>query len=287
MIAMLRTALTALTLSTTALALPAAAACLSDDEVARLAAAIESRQPAPTPEGLSNVDGECTRAKLNKVLQARMGAPIGYKAGLTNPAVQKRFNHDSPVRGTLYKPMLLANGATVDAAFGARPVFEADLLVRISDTSVNQAKTPQQVQAAIDQVIPFIELPDLVVAAPPKLNGAAINAINVGARLGVTGTPLPVPPNPAFADSLRDMLVVVRGDGAEIDRGKGSDVLEHPLNAVIWLAQDLAREGLSLKPGDLVSLGSFSRPLPPKAGQAIEVEYVGLPGNPRVGLTFR
>lgn len=287
MMSILRAALTALTMSGAAFAVPAYAACLSDDEVAKLAAAFEARQPAPTPEGLSSADGECTRAKFNKLLQARMGAPIGYKAGLTNPAVQKRFNHDSPVRGTLYKPMLLENGATVEAAFGARPVFEADLLVRISDAAVNQAKTPQQVQAAIDQVIPFIELPDLMVAAPPKLNGAAINAINVGARLGVTGTPLPVPRNPAFADSLRDMLVVVRGDGAEIDRGKGSDVLEHPLNAVIWLAQDLAREGLALKPGDLVSLGSFSRPLPPKAGQAIEVEYVGLPGNPRVGLSFR
>ena len=45
------------------------------------------------------------------------------------------------------------------------------------------------------------------------------------------------------------MQVIVRGNGAELDRGRGSDVLEHPLNAVIWLARDLARGGLALAPG--------------------------------------
>ena len=205
--------------------------------------------------------------------------------------MQKRFNHDSPVWGMLYAPMLLQDGAVVPAAFGARPLFEADLLVRVADAAVNRASTPAEVLAAIDQVIPFIELPDLVVQAPPKLNGAAINAINVGARLGVMGRALAVPAPRAerlqMLDALRDMTVVVRGDGAELDRGKGSDVLEHPLNAVVWLVRDLAREGRALKPGDLISLGSFSKLLPPKPGLAVEVIYQGLPGNPVVKMSFK
>ena len=80
---------------------------------------------------------------------------------------------------------------------------------------------------------------------------------------------------------------IVKGGGVELDRGTGSDVLEHPLNAVIWLAQDIAREGLALKKGDLVSLGSFSKLLPPKAGLAVEVTYQGLPGNPTVAVSFK
>lgn len=136
-------------------------------------------------------------------------------------------------------------------------------------------------------MIPFIELPDLVVAAPPKLNGAAINAINVGARLGVAGKPVAVQRTSDFSRALRDMTVVIRGDGAELDRGKGSDVLEHPLNAVVWLVQDLARDGLSLRKGDLVSLGSFSKLMPPRPGLAVEVVYEGLPGNPSVAMRFK
>ena len=265
----------------------AQAACLSDAEVAALMAAYNAKTPAANPEGLSAADGECTRTKVNKLLEAQLGKPIGYKAGLTNPAVQKRFNSDAPVWGTLYASMLLPAGSTVDAAFGARPLFEADMLVRISDEAINRAKTPQDVLAAIDQVIPFIELPDLVVLAPPKLNGAAITAINVGARLGVVGAPLQVQRTEAFSNALRDFVAVVKGDGIELDRGKGSDVLEHPLNAVVWLVQDMAREGRSLKRGDLVSLGSFSKLLPPKPGLVVEVVYEGLPGNPKVAVSFK
>ena len=265
------------------------AACLSDAEVAALMDSYNKRQPAVNPEGLSAADGECTREKFTKLLQAQMGPPVGYKAGLTNPAVQKRFGSDSPVWGTLYAPMLLKSGAVVDAAFGARPLYEADMLVRVSDESINRATSPEEVLRAIDQVIPFIELPDLVVQTPtpPKLNGAAITAINVGARLGVVGTPIQVQNDAAFSNALRDMVAVVKGNGVELDRGKGSDVLGHPLNAVVWLAKDMARSGKSMKRGDLISLGSFSKLLPPKPGLAVEVTYEGLPGNPTVSVAFK
>ena len=68
-------------------------------------------------------------------------------------------------------------------------------------------------------------------------------------------------------DALRDMTAIVRADGTELDRGKGSDVLGHPLAAVAWLAQDMARQGLALEPGDLVSLGRFPICYRPRAGR--------------------
>ncbi len=267
----------------------AQAACLSDAEVAAMYDAYNQRKPAANPEGLSLADGECTRAKFNRLLQASMGAPVGYKAGLTNPAVQKRFDASAPVWGTLYGPMLLKNGAVVEAGFGSRPLFEADLLVRVSNVAINRAASVDDVLKAIDQVIPFIELPDLVVQvpAPPKLNGAGVTAINVGARLGVLGEPIAVAGQAGIGDALRDMVAVVKGDGVELDRGKGSDVLGHPLNAVVWLAQDMARNGQAMKVGDLISLGSFSKLMPPKPGLAVEVQYQGLPGNPVVKVSFK
>jgi 2-keto-4-pentenoate hydratase len=271
---------------------PLQAACLTDDQAVAMVDNFLDRKPAVTPEAMSEADGVCSRTKFNNLIAMHMGKPVGYKAGLTNPAVQKRFNYDKPVRGTLYANMLLEDGTSVDAAFGARALFEADLLVRIKDVdAIKKAKTPMDVLNAIDQVIPFIELPDLVVEAPPKLNGPAINAINVGARLGVMGKVIAVPLTRAerFAmhDGLRDMIVTVTDGTGEIGRGKGSDILEHPLNAVIWLVQDLAKENLSLKEGDLVSLGSFSPLFPPKAGQKAVVNYQGLPGAAPVSVSFK
>lgn len=266
---------------------PALATCLSDTDVAALFSAYEAGVPAANPVGLTASGGECSRDKFNAKMAARYGEPAGYKAGLTNAAVQQRFRHNSPVRGTLYAPMLLASGAEVPAAFGARPLFEADLLVRVSDSAINRATNPGEVLRAIDQVIPFIELPDLMVSEPKELDGAGIIAINVGARLGVMGRPIPVSPGKGFGKSLETMQVIVRGDGVELDRGQGQDVLGNPLNAVIWLASDLARAGLALKPGDLVSLGSFSRLLQPRPGLAVEVQYLGLPEDPVVSVIFR
>jgi 2-keto-4-pentenoate hydratase len=268
------------------------AECMSDTEVKALVDAYMATEPAKNPEGLSEADAVCSRAKVNALLNKSLGDVVGYKAGLTNPAVQKRFNYDRPVRGTLYTSMLLKNGTEVPAKFGARALFEADMLVRVSDEAINKATSPEEVLASIDQIIPFIELPDLLVEAPPKLTGPAINAINVGARFGIKGEPIAVPKTKAeraaLLESLKTMVVVMsETDGAELDRGKGSDILEHPLNAVVWLANDLASEGLAMKKGDLISLGSFSKLLPPKPGLKVTVRYEGLPGAQTVSVSFK
>ena len=283
--------LTALALAV-ACATAAQAECLTDVQAAELVAHYTARTPAPNPQNLSDADGACTRAKVNALLAQKLGKVVGYKAGLTNPAVQKRFNTDKPVWGKLYEGMVLPSGAALDAAFGARALYEADMLVRVKSTAINHARTPMDVLDAIDQVIPFIELPDLMVQAPPQLNGAGVTAINVGARLGVAGAPIAVPAYRgerfAMLKALADMNVsLTDASGARLGGGKGSDILEHPLNAVVWLAGALAQEGLAMQPGDLISLGSFSPLLPPKPGLSVTATYDGLPGAAPVRVTFK
>ena len=111
-------------------------------------------------------------------------------------------------------------------------------------------------------------------------------------HLSLAGKPIPVPAvraeRYAMLDALASMQVVLAdGSGAELGKGKGSDILEHPLNAVVWLAGALAKEGLAMKPGDLISLGSFSPLLPPKPGLKATVTYQGLPGAQPVSVQFK
>ncbi len=276
----------------TLLVASAHAACLSDSQVEALAGHYAARTLAEGIVALTDGDGACSRSKFHSHLARQFGNVIGYKAGLTNPMVQKRFSTDKPVWGRLYEGMLLPGGSVVDARFGARPLLEADLLVRVKSAEIHRASTPLQVLAGLDQIIPFIELPDLVVQDPSKLNGPAISAINVGARLGVTGEPMAAPESnaerSALLDALRDMTVIVSsGDGATLAQGKGADLLEHPLNAVIWLSAALAMEGIAMQPGDLISLGSFSALLPPRAGQTVTVRYSGVAALKPVSVGFR
>ena len=197
-------------LALTGLPLAAHAACPTDLEAAAVAAAIVARQPVPAPAGeMSMADGLCGRDKVVRFLAQTYGEVAGYKAGLTSPAVQQRFKYDAPLRGTLFKSMLAIDGAELPAAFGARPVFEADLLVEVANpAALADAQTPLAALRALRSYAPFIELPDLMVEDPSTLGGPMLAMVNVGARAGVVGKAIPVKPTQALADAFASMTVI-------------------------------------------------------------------------------
>ncbi len=265
------------------------AVCPSRERVNTLLRFMDAREPVRgLRTDLSMSDGECGRLRLVERLEASDNRIVGYKAGLTNQEVQARFGVASPVRGVLLEKMLLADGAEVPADFGARPMFEADLLVVVKDTEIHKAKTHLEVLRSLSLVIPFIELPDLLVAEGEKLSAPLIVSLNVGARLGVVGMGIPVQATAEFAESLATMRVVVTDQGGkELASGRGAAILGNPLNAVLWLVQDLEKSRIRLKPGDVLSLGSFTAPLSPRPGLGVTVRYEGLPGNPAVSVRFK
>ncbi len=267
----------------------AGAACPSHEKVSAIIRAWEAREPVRGLRAdLSMRDAECGRKRLVQKLELALGRVVGYKAGLTNPAVQKRFGVSTPLRGVLLQKMLLEEGQVVPARFGARPVFEADLLVVVKDPGIHRARTHLEALRSLSLVVPFIELPDLVVAEGEKLTAPLIVSINVGARLGVVGKGIPVQPTEEFAAQLAGMQVrMTDGEGKELASAKGAAILGHPLNAVLWLAQDLEKSGERLQPGDVLSLGSFTAPMPPRSGLTVKVRYEGLPGNPQVAVRFQ
>lgn len=267
---------------------PAVAAVDCPAAAARLAAAWTERQAAASPgTELSVQDGLCIQEALVAALTATAGKPIGYKVGLTSKPAQEMFKVDSPVAGVLLAGMLKPGPAMVPATFGGRPVWEPDLLVTVADAGVNDATTPLEVANHLSQVVPFIELPDLVLAKGEPMSMPVLLAINVGARAGVVGEAIRVQPSAAFVDALANMTVVTSDStGKELGRLPGKAILGHPLNSVIWLAQELKRRGKALKAGDVVSLGSFGAPQPPQPGLAVTVSYEGLPGAKPVAVTF-
>ncbi len=267
----------------------AQAACPSHERVNTILRFQEMRLPMRgLRTDLTMGDAECGRRRLVERLEASDNRIVGYKAGLTSRAVQERLGVSTPVRGVLLEKMLLKDGADVPADFGARPLYEADLLVVVKDAAIHQAKTHLDALRSISLVVPFIELPDLLVADGEKLSASLIVSLNVGARLGVVGKGIPAQATPEFADALAAMRVVVADqNGNEIASGRGAAILDHPLNAVLWLAQELGKSGIKLKPGDLLSLGSFTAPMNPRPGLSVTVRYLGLPGNPEVSVRFK
>lgn len=263
-----------------ALSAPALAECAGDAAVEALSRSLLANEPAQPLSGMTGLaDGQCAQDKLVALMTRHWGRPVGYKVGLTNAAAQARFGVPNPVTGIIYEATIRTrSGEEVPARFGSVPTVEADLLVRVRDEGINQARTHLEVLRHLDQVIPFIEMPDLVLAR--GMDGPNLLAINVGARLGVVGEAIPVEATEAFAARLGTMTVVMENGERELARAPGSALLGHPLNVLPWLAQDLASRGGRLRAGDLVSLGGFSPALPTEAGRTYSVRYEGLLANP-------
>ncbi|WP_353646108.1 fumarylacetoacetate hydrolase family protein [Mesorhizobium sp. WSM2239] len=247
----------------------------------------QAKRPAKALPVSDMKDAVCARDKVVEALTDSQGKVVGYKAGLTAKAVQERFNWNAPVAGLLLEKMVLKDGAAVPAAYGARPVWEADMLLVVKDDGVNQAKTPEEALRHISGMRPYIELNDIALGPNEKIDGFQLIAINVAARLGVAGPEVPLEDTPKTLKRLAEAKIVATdGSGAILAEGIGAATLGNPLSVVVWLAEDLAKNGRKLKTGDLISVGAFSPLTPPKPGQTVTVRYDGLPNTPKVSVRF-
>lgn len=279
-------ALAAAAAATAAGTMEARAACATDAEIAAYVADYQARTPTKAlSAGGDMADALCTQEKLVAALSEIYGPVVGYKAGLTSKPAQERFGASEPVRGVLLEAMLLEDGAEAPADFGARPLFEADLLLLVGDAAINEAATPEEAMAHIASVIPFIELPDLMLAEGEPVDSVTLTAMSVGARLGVMGAGVPVEDPAAMLAALEAMTVrVTAADGEVLAEAPGAAVLGNPVNSLLWLRD----KGVVFKPGDLVSVGSIGPLLPiAKAKGAVSATYEGLPGDPSAHVIFK
>jgi 2-keto-4-pentenoate hydratase len=223
-----------------------------------------------------------------QILSQSFGKPVGYKAGLTSLAAQEKFGVDRPLLGILLEQMLLPNGAVLPANFGVRPMTEGDLMVRVGSDRINQAKTIAEVLASLDAVMPFIEVPDLVYGPEVKMDGSAIAAINIGARYGILGNPIPLTNQHDWQTRLASIrLEILDAKGTILATGNSRTLLGHPLNVVLWIKDTLQAEGKQLKKGDLLSLGTITPLMPVQPNTTIRAKYIGLDPNGTVEILVK
>ncbi len=284
---MRRSLLVALTFA----AAPAFADCAPETDAlgAEIARAWEARETISSPAVPDAEAAVCVRGALNTALDAVAGPPAGWKVGLTSEAAQEQFGVSEPVVGQLHEAMLLEEGGTIPRAFGGRPLVEADAIVVVRDAAIMEATTVVEALAALESFVPFVELADLMVAPGEKLDAEIITAINVGARSGVTGTPIPIDDPAAWEIALASMIVRLQdAEGELIGEYPGAAILGNPINAILYLTDHLAAIGETLAPGDRISLGGFGPPMPVGDLAGVTVSYIGLPAEtvPTATVTF-
>lgn len=204
------------------------------------------------------------------------GKIAGYKIAYTNAVMRERAGIFAPCSGLMLAFGVRESPAALSAADYVRLGIECEVAVGLSaDLPAGGAPyTLDAVSDAIDWLAASFELVDGREAADgvppnPALRAIATNISNAGAVLG---------------ERVRDWRGVdlaasygaMRVNGETVGDGRGADVMGHPLNPLVWLANDLAARGESLSAGMIVLTGSFAPPFMLNAGDAASVSIEGL-----------
>ena len=212
-------------------------------------------------------------------LLARGRERAGYKLAAAGRKTQERLAIHSPLTGVLFRDMLLPSGVSIPATAGAELFYEADLLAEVGDDFINEAHTLQDAARSLRRITAFLEVPDLMLPKGAPNNGPQLLAINTAAHLGVTGDSMAVRDDAAFIAALAAMQLTLRnGAGEVLAEAVGAQLLGNPLQAVLHLRDEVRRRGERLRPGDLLSLGTFTGLHPVQAGKQVTVTY-SIPGE--------
>ncbi len=190
---------------------------------------------------------------------------IGWKVGLTAPAIQQQFGFHEPVFGCVLdsKP----SGHVFAAGELIAPGFENELCMRLR-VDLSGTIGLDEARAAIDVVYPALEI--IETRGPFTEQIALALADNAQQKTVILGAPMPLPADLATIEAR------VCINGQHVVTGTGDAVLGNPLHSIVWLASKLAAFGRGLKAGEIVMTGSFTRQFPITPGDRIETVFSGL-----------
>ena len=249
----------------------------------RAAAAIAAQRLAgtpiePLPDDIRPADFAAAHA-VQDALHARlaaagMGVRVGYKIGCTTPVMQERLEITHPCDGGILAANVYRGPAELRHGDHIRVGVECEIAVLLgADLAPEDAPFGQaSVADAVEACMAAIEIVDSRYA---DFHAVGVETLIADDFFGA-GCVLDEP-----VTDWRDLdLAAVEAwtliDGVETGRGRGADVMGHPLAALAWLANDLAGRGRGLKRGEFVLTGSMVAAEYPEPGQTAEVVVDGL-----------
>jgi 2-keto-4-pentenoate hydratase len=206
------------------------------------------------------------------------GAPrAGWKIGLNDPAVQRRFGLDSSLVAALDGRFLLRSGESYRGSSGALLMAEAEVAVQLTRDLVGDP-TEDSVREALGRVAPAIELVDYNRPARGLAEILEHGVFHAATVLGADRSlELPLAIEPGLPVLRRNGEVVANPDPA-LDPGD-------PVRVVLDAARFLARHGESLRGGDWIITGSRVQPVEVESGDRIEADFGAL-GTAGVMIAF-
>jgi len=214
---------------------------------------------------------EATAYRVAALVAEELGWTVGgWKIAAMKEAMQRALRTDQPIYGRVFARFIFESPATFEHRELLNPIPEVEYAARLGADLPPRAKaySEAEVAAAVASLHPGLEIAecrfmhDAAFPAP-----SAILADGAGSGSIVYG--------PAIADwrnadiSGREATLSV--GGVVRRRGTAKEALEHPVQPLTWLANELSRTGIGLKAGEMISTGTLTGMIRSAAGD----DYLG------------
>lgn len=192
----------------------------------------------------------------------------GRKIGLTSKVMQEATGITEPDYGAIFADQIFENGSVIEHAQFSNVRIEVELAFVLKDDVKGPNTTIFDVLKATDYVVPALE----ILSSRIEMEGRTIvDTISDNAALGgmiYGGTPIA----PDAVDLRWISALLYRNETIE-DTGVAAAVLNHPAMGVVWLSNKLAQHGDSLKSGEIILAGSFTKPMWVYPGDTVHADY--------------
>ena len=195
---------------------------------------------------------------------------VGRKIGLTSVAVQKQLGVDSPDFGMLFADMAYGDGEAIPAGLLIQPKVEAEIALIINQDLTKEKHTYADIISATEYALPAVEVVDSRIEnwKISLIDTVADNASSAAYVLGSRPVKL------ENLDLVNCKMTMTRA-GEVVSQGVGKACLANPLNAAVWLADEMVRRGRPLLAGDIILTGALGPMVVANAGDEFVVEIEG------------
>lgn len=195
---------------------------------------------------------------------------VGRKIGLTSVAVQKQLGVDSPDFGMLFADMAYGDGEMIPAGKLIQPKVEAEIALVLKADLTQANHTYADIISATDYALAAIEVVDSRIEnwKISLLDTVADNASSAAYVLSSQPVSL------EYVDLVNCKMQMTRF-GEVVSEGTGKACLANPLNAAVWLADEMVKRGRPLQKGDLVLTGALGPMVVAHPGDEFQMQIEG------------
>jgi 2-keto-4-pentenoate hydratase len=243
-------------------------------DLARLLATLrrEGHQQSGLEARLVPADKD-TAYRIARMVEEELGwQVVGWKIAAAKEEMQKQLRTDSPIYGRVFAPGLKASPASVEHARQLSPIPEVEYMARLGADLPPRAKayTVEEVTEAVSSLHPGIELAECRFVHDDRFPPLpAILADGAGGGTVCYGS--------AIADwknsDIAGQEVTLSCNGVVRRKGTAAAALDHPMVPLTWLANELSRTGIGMKAGQMISTGTLTGMLRPKAGETYVADF--------------